>query len=115
MSGIVEIRDYTIERDWLEEYKDWAEKMAVPWLKKNMDVIDFWVDDEIEAELDGSDPRISPHGQPNVCWIIRWGSKEDRDRGFAAVQEHPEWQEIWSKHPNENAYLVMNARFMKSI
>ena len=26
MSGIVEIRDYTIERDWLEEYKDWAEK-----------------------------------------------------------------------------------------
>ncbi len=80
-----------------------------------MDVVDFWVDDEIEAELDGSDPRISPHGQPNVCWITRWGSKEERDREFAAIQEHPEWKEIRSKHLNENAYLVMNSRFMKSI
>ena len=115
MTEIVEIRDYTIEQAWLEAYKEWAEQLAPPWLKKNLDVVDFWVDDGIEASVDGSDPKLSPHGQANVCWIIRWASKEERDIGFNAVLENPEWQEIWSKHPNENAYLVMNARFMKSV
>ena len=115
MTEIVEIRDYTIEQAWLEAYKEWAEQLAAPWLKKNLDVVDFWVDDGIEASVDGSDPKLSPHGQANVWWIIRWASKEERDIGFNAVLENPEWQEIWSKHPNENAYLVMNARFMKSV
>ena len=114
MSGIVEIRDYTIEKEWWDQYKEWAE-IAVPWLKEHLDVIDFWIDDGIEAELDGSDPQISIHGQPNVTWVIRYDDKADRDRKFNAVQEHPEWQEIWSKHPNENAYIVMNARFMKCL
>ena len=77
MAGIVEIRDYTIEAEWFDRYKVWAET-AVPWLKAHLDVIDFWIDDGIEADLTGSDPRISPHGQPNVCWIIRWASKEER-------------------------------------
>ena len=45
MSGpIVEIRDYTIEADWLEAYRKWAEEIAAPWLKQNLDVIDFWMD-----------------------------------------------------------------------
>ena len=114
MTGIVEIRDYTIEKEWFDKYKEWAE-IALPWLKKHLDVIDFWVDDGIEAELDGSDPQISPHGQPNVTWIIRYSDKDDRDRQFNAVLENPEWQEIWSKHPNENSYIVMNARFMKGL
>ena len=43
------------------------------------------------------------------------GQQGERDREFAAVQAHPEWQEIWAQHPNENAYLVMNARFMKAL
>jgi len=47
--------------------------------------------------------------------VIRYADKEDRDKKFNAVQEHPEWQEIWSKHPNENAYIVMNARFMRCL
>ena len=40
MSGIVEIRDYTIEEKWFEQYVEWA-KVAAPWLKKHLDVIDF--------------------------------------------------------------------------
>ena len=31
MSGIVEIRDYTIEAKWFEQYVEWA-KVAAPWL-----------------------------------------------------------------------------------
>lgn len=114
MSGIVEIRDYTIEAKWFEQYVEWA-KVAAPWLKKHLDVIDFWVDDGIQAELEGSDPQISPHGQPNVTWIIRYADKKDRDRKLSEAMEHPEWQEIWSKHPNVDAYIVVNSRFMKSL
>ncbi len=112
--GIVEIRDYTIEPEWFEAYKKWAKEMAAPWLKQNLDVIDFWVDDGIETDVEGSSPIVSPNGQPNVCWIIRWPDKATRDLGFNSLLENPEWQDIWSNHPNENAYLHMNARFMKS-
>ena len=113
--AIVEIRDYTIEADWIDAYKDWADNIAAPWLKNNLDVIDFWVDTGIETEVGGSSPVVSPNGHPNVCWIIKWSSKEDRDLGFAALKSNEEWQEIWSKHPNENLYLHKNARFMKAI
>tara|TARA_Y100000815_G_scaffold107604_1_gene96401 strand:- start:572 stop:925 length:354 start_codon:yes stop_codon:yes gene_type:complete len=113
--AIVEIRDYTIEADWIDAYKDWADNIAAPWLKNNLDVIDFWIDTGIEPEVGGSSPVVSPNGQPNVCWIIRWSSKEDRDLGFASLKSNEEWQEIWSKHPNENSYLHKNARFMKAI
>jgi hypothetical protein len=114
-NSIVEIRDYTIEADWFESYKKWAEELAGPWLKENLDVIDFWIDDGIKAEVEGSSPVVSPNGQPNVCWIIRWPNKETRDKEFEAFLKNSEWQEIWSKHPNENSYLQMNVRFMKSV
>ena len=114
MAYIYEIRDYTIEPEWFPAYKEWA-KLVVPWLKENMDEIDFWIDDGLDCDTGGSDPRQPPHGQPNVCWIIRWSSREERDEKWAEVQANPEFQEIWSKHPNENAYLIWNARFMRSI
>lgn len=113
-TALVEIRDYTIEPEWFEAYKNWAVELAAPWLKSNLDVIDFWLDDGIEAEVTGSAPQVSTNGQANVCWIIRWASLEERKAGFGAFTENPEWQEIWAKHPNPNAYLQMNARFMKS-
>ena len=50
-NAIVEIRDYTIEAASFEAYKQWANEMAVPWLKANLDVIDFWMDCGIEAEV----------------------------------------------------------------
>ena len=74
--GIVEIRDYTIEEKWFAKYKEWANEFAAPWLKNNLDVIDFWMDSGIPSEVTGSSPQVSPNGQANVCWIIRWPSKE---------------------------------------
>ncbi|MEM7018711.1 MAG: hypothetical protein AAF512_15390 [Pseudomonadota bacterium] len=112
--AIVEVRDYTIEAEWFEAYKKWAIELAAPWLKANLDVIDFWMDDGIESEVRGSNPVVSPNGQANVCWIIRWPSKAAREEQFNKIMSAPEWREIWSKHPNEKAYLQMNARFMKA-
>ena len=111
---IVEIRDYTIERESFEAYRDWARDHAASWLKANLDVIDFWVDDGMEALVSGSSPEVSSNGQPNVCWIIRWPSREARDEGYAAFAANPEWKQIWSKHPNPDAYLQANVRFMRA-
>ncbi len=111
--AIVEIRDYTIESDWIDAYKDWADRLAAPWLRANLDVIDFWLDCGIEAEVGGSAPRVSEHGQPNVCWIIRWPSKAHRDEQFSRIMSSEGWREIWAQHPNPNGYLQTNVRFMR--
>ena len=112
--AIVEIRDYTIDPEWWDAYKKWAIDHAAPWLKANLDVIDFWMDDGMEAEVSGSAPSVSANGQANVRWIIRWTSKSVRDEEFGKFTSNPAWQEIWAIHPNPNAYLQMNARFMKA-
>lgn len=112
--AIVEIRDYTIDPESFEAYKVWAEELAVPWLKANLNIIDFWVDCDLEAEVAGTAPKVSSNGQPNVTWIIRWESKAVREEQFAATMGTAAWQEIWAKHPCPNGYLHMNARFMRA-
>ena len=112
--AIVEVRDYTIEQEHYVAYRTWAIDLAAPWLKANLDVIDFWLDDGIPAEVAGSAPEVSSNGQPNVCWIIRWPDKATRDNEWAALGDNSSWSEIWAKHPCPDAYLQMNARFMKA-
>ena len=41
---IVEVRDYTIDPEWLEPYRQWATEVAVPWLRAHLDLVDFWMD-----------------------------------------------------------------------
>ncbi len=113
MSGIVEIRDYTIDPERFSDYKEWAVSLAAPWLKANLDVIEFWMDDGIEPEVSGSNPQVSENGQPNVTWIIRWEDKATREAEFSKRMGHPDWQEIWAKHPCPDGYLQMNARFLR--
>ena len=112
--GIVEIRDYTIDPKDFPAYRRWATEHAAPWLKANLDVIDFWVDVGLEAEIAGSDADPSRHGLANVCWIIRWPDRDARDEGYRAFVRDPGWQEIWSRHPNPDAYLEINVRFMRA-
>mgnify|MGYP006094181545 FL=1 len=84
-------------------------------MKANLDVIDFWVDDGHHALVAGSTPAVSLNGQPNVCWIIQWPSREARDEGYVVFTQNPEWIEIWSKHPNPHVYLQTNVRFMQPV
>ncbi|MEM7003952.1 MAG: hypothetical protein AAF529_24410, partial [Pseudomonadota bacterium] len=105
MSGIVEVRDYTIEAEWFPAYCEWARELAAPWLKANLDLVDFWLDDGVDAEVAGSSPSVSANGQANVCWIIRWPDKATRDAQFKEIMQSPGWQEIWAKHPNADSYL----------
>ncbi len=113
--AIVEIRDYTVERQSFDAYKKWLVEFAAPLAKANLDLIGFWIDDDIEPEISGSSPFTSPNGQANVCWIIRWPSQAARAEGWKAFSRLPEWKDIWPKHPNPDAYLQMNVRFMKAV
>lgn len=112
--AIVEIRDYTIEPEHFQAYRNWATEFAAPWLRANLDLIDFWMDVGLEAEVSGSNPRVSENGQPNVTWIIRWASKAERDANFRKTMGREEWKAIWALHPCPNGYLQMNARFLRS-
>lgn len=112
--AIVEIRDYTIEPAWFERYREWATRLAAPWLRANLPVIDFWLDCGIPAQLGGSAPRPPEHGQANVCWILRWPGKAVRDVEYPKVMRSPQWREIWAQHPNPRAYLQTNVRFMRA-
>jgi hypothetical protein len=57
-NSIVEKRDYTIDSEWFGACKEWAKNLACPWLKENLDVIDFWHDEGLESEVEGSSPIV---------------------------------------------------------
>jgi len=111
---IHEIRDYHYRRDIFDAYRAWAEK-AVPVLREKMDLAGFWIDAGIEPEITGADPFVSPIGEANVTWIIRWPDMAARNRGFKAALESDEWKAVCSEHPDPNGYLRMSARFMETM
>jgi len=112
---IFEIRDYTIEDEWFDDYVLWAEKYFIPFVTKRINVIDFWVNTGIEAEIDGSNPIITPNGQPNISWIARYKNKNERDEFYNSLKSDKEWGNIWDKHPKKNSYIHENSRFFKSL
>ena len=114
-SAVYEIRDYTIEEEFFEAYVYWAENYFMPYGMERIEIVDFWVSRGDEAIVEGTNPIVSPNGQPNVTWVAKYNSREDRDTFFANLDIDPEWEEVWSKHPNPDAYIHSNARFFSSI
>ena len=96
-------------------YKQWAIDLAAPWLKANLDVIDFWMDDGIEAEVSGSAPNVSTNGQANVCVGLFAGqARLLATSNLARFQKIPNGRKFGLSIPRADAYLHMNARFMKA-
>ena len=112
---IYEIRDYTIEEQWFEKYVFWAKNYFMPYAKEKIDIIDFWVYTGLDAEVKGQNPIVSTNGQPNITWVAKYENKMERDKFFESLETDPEWDKVWSKHPNPDAYIQENARFFKSI
>ncbi len=84
-------------------------------LRKELDVIGFWIDEGEFEEIEGTDPINSPIGSANVTWIIRWEDKATRDARMEEVFSGEEWQTLWAHHPDPNGYLQSSARFMKQM
>ena len=58
----VEIRNYHYDPDKFEAYRNWAVDEAVPFLKANLDLVGFWLDNGEKPEIDGRDPMSLKHG-----------------------------------------------------
>ncbi len=110
-----EIRNYHYDPAQFDAYKKWAIDLAVPYLKANLDIVGFWVDDGTPPELLGADPEPHKHGSANITWIIRWDSKEARDAGHKEIFQGEGWAEVWAAHPDANGYLQMEAKFAEEL
>ena len=112
---MVEIRSYHYDPAKFAAYKTWAIEEAVPFLKANLNIVGFWLDNGTPPEIGGSNPADMPLGSANITWIIAWDSMEDRAEGHKRVFQGEGWQDIWSRHPDANGYLQMEARFAESV
>ena len=112
---MIEIRSYHYDPAQFEAYKKWAVDEAAPFLKANLDLVGFWLDNGSAPELSGADPVPHKHGVANVTWIIQWESEEARAKQFKAVFASEGWQDIWSRHPDANGYLQTEARFAEAV
>ena len=110
-----EIRSYHYDPEQFDAYRKWAVKEATPFLKANLNVVGFWLDNGSAPELTGSDPTPHKHGAANVTWIIKWDSSEAREAGQKKVFGSKGWQDIWSRHPDSAGYLQMEARFAEEV
>ncbi len=112
---IDEIRNYHYDPEKFAAYKEWALSEAIPFLKANLNVVGFWLDSGEPSEISGGKPMDLPLGSANVTWIIRWKDMQERAKGHAQVFQSKGWQDIWSRHPDPNGYLQMEAKFADAV
>lgn len=110
-----EIRSYHYDPAKFDAYKKWALELAVPFLRANLDVVGFWVDNGDPPEITGAKPMQLEHGSANVTWIIRWIDKATRDAAQASVFGSDEWVAIWKANPDVSGYLQMESRFVEAV
>jgi len=108
---IDEIRSYHYAPDLFEDYKVWATDHAVPYLRKHLNLVGFWLDAGVEPEIGGEGPADMPLGVANVTWIIRWESMEARSEQLASVFGTEEFQQIFARIPDPKGYKQMESRF----
>ena len=109
---MIEIRNYHFDPELFDEYKPWAKSLALPYLRKKMDLIGFWVTNDEPVELKGS--RVPDDMTPpsNITWAIRWEDKAQHDRVHAEWNADPEWSELMSKVPGGRAsYHIVEVKF----
>ena len=84
---IVEVRDYTVDTEWLEAYRQWATELAVPWLREHLDLVDFWMDDGYDAEVSGTNAVPPANGQ-----LTSAGLSAGPVRPYATNNLAPSWR-----------------------
>jgi hypothetical protein len=111
---IFEIRNYHFDPARFDAYQEWAEREAIPYLARELDLVGFWVSTGDEAEILGR-----PHdelGTANVTWIIRWRDRDQRNEVMPRLFATPEWEDIFSRVPGGLAsYLRIESRFADAL
>ena len=113
---MVEIRSYHFAPKRFDEYKKWAETLAVPYLRSKMDVVGFWLQSDIPPIYGGSLPRDESVTPANVTWVIRWRDREQRDKAWEELRSSSEWKSILALVPGGDAsYLTAEAKFANEL
>jgi len=113
---LYEIRNYWYDPDHFEEYKKWARELAFPYVSSMMDVVGFWLKNDMPPEHDGSLPWYENVVPSNITWVIRWKDKEQRDKGWEELIQSEELKRIFSTVPGGmKSYLREEVKFAESI
>lgn len=111
---IYEIRNYYFEPSRLEAYKAWARDKAMACLKRNLNVIGFWVNTTPAPEVTGRPMDLL--GSSNITWIIGWNDLSKRKTTLDTLFASPEWVEIFKDVPGGMAsYLRIECKFTESL
>ena len=99
-----EVRNYLFGKDPTQFncYRAWAVDTGVPALKGLLphvggEVVGFWLSTDTcpAPEIEGSQHQdCTP---TNVTWVIRWPSKQARDKGWEIVDASPEYEAAKAK------------------
>ena len=112
--AIYEVRNYHFDPARFDEYAEVARGEYLRYLREHLDIVGFWVDSGIPAEVRGAEQ--DELGSANITWVIRWASKTERDEKLPEVLGTPEWREIFAEVPGGGAsYLRVESRFMESL
>ncbi|MDE0003794.1 MAG: hypothetical protein OXQ29_13985 [Rhodospirillaceae bacterium] len=112
---IYEIRDYYIDPAMIDVYEEWTTKRALPYMRRELDLVGFWFLADPEPEVTGA--PLDETGAANVTWIIRWDDIETRNREMGRVfsPSGDEWSEIWKQHPGRQVYRRLEVRFTRNV
>jgi hypothetical protein len=111
---LVEIRNYHYRPQELSIYKKWAQVHAVPYLKQQLDLVGFWIDNGEPPEV--LDEPLDQLGPANITWIIQWQDMDERNQRMQVVFGSLEWQKIFEKLPGGfEHYLRREARFSEAL
>ena len=109
---LYEIRNYHFEPERFEDYKAWAKDKALPYLKRELDLVGFWAGDD--NEVNGAE--MDELGSANITWIIRWPDRQTRDARMAEAFTGEEWDTIFADVPGGIAsYKRMEAKFTEDL
>ncbi len=110
---IYEIRNYHYEPSLMKEYREWATKLALPYIRKQMDLVGFWINVD-EAPQIGGKP-LDELGSATVTWIIRWDDMAKRNDTMSKAFASGVLQEIMKEIPGQEIFLRTEAKFAESL
>ncbi len=109
-----EIRNYHFAPERIADYRAWAKDHALPYLNRELDLVGFWVNTDIEPEVLGV--QTDELGTANITWIIRWQDTAERERRMAEVFSTDEWQAIFEHVPGGlGSYLRRESKIAESL
>ena len=110
---IFEIRNYHYEPSLTEEYKKWAAEFALPYLRRHLDVVGFWINLDENPQVTGK--PLDDLGSATVTWIIRWNDIAQRNEVMERVFAAGEWQDVMKKNPGKEHYHRKEVRFAEAL